>query len=202
MDHDREPERQVIKVVDRRRFTAEGAVRPGAGPLDEPPPRSAQRAMPNATGGREAQGFAPAGRGAPGAPPAGRGPAEAAAAHPGPRAPAPAAEPPRGRRPERGEAPASGVEFLPFIATLATNAMAALGMLPDAERQGIPRDPQMAREYIDIIAMLDERTRGNLSAEEAQTMTRLLSDLRVQYVELTRSVQPAAVAPPVPPHLR
>lgn len=202
MDHDREHERQVIKVVDRRRFTAEGAVRPGAGPLDEAPPRSAQRVPQAAPGNAEAKRSAPAGRGASSAPPAGRGPADPASVRSGARDAAPAAEPPRGRRPERGEAQASGVEFLPFIATLATNAMAALGMLPDAERQGIPRDPQMAREYIDIIAMLDERTRGNLDAEEAQTMTRLLSDLRVQYVELTRSVQPAAVAPPVPPHLR
>lgn len=80
--------------------------------------------------------------------------------------------------------------------------MAALGMLPDAERQGIPRNPAMAREYIDIIAMLQARTQGNLSAEEAKTLTRLLADLRMQYVELTRSVQRATVAPPPPPHLR
>lgn len=125
--------------------------------------------------------------------------ADAPAEAPAP-APAPVAAPPRHEnRPDpRSSAPAasrsapesaghSGMEFLQFIASLATTAMAALGMMPEGHqgRQMQP-NPEMALEYIEVIAMLEEKTHGNLTAQEAATLKRLLSDLRMQYVEVTR----------------
>jgi hypothetical protein len=80
---------------------------------------------------------------------------------------------------------------LPFVAQLASNALAALGVLPDGQGSGMPQDPSVAREYIDIIVMLERKTRGNLSEQEHATLTQLLADLRLHYVEATRSVQPA-----------
>ncbi len=110
--------------------------------------------------------------------------------------PAPAAPQPAQERPveQKGAAPAGGeeipeptgrIDFISFVASLATNAMAALGALPEAQSQGMPRNPELAREYIDIISMLHYKTRGNLSPQEAAAMTRITSDLKMAYVQLT-----------------
>lgn len=79
-----------------------------------------------------------------------------------------------------------------FVASLATNAMGALGLMPEGQGSGMPPNPNLAREYIEIIFMLEERTAGNLTDDEAAGIRQLLSDLRLQYVEVTRAPQ----APP------
>ena len=89
-----------------------------------------------------------------------------------------------------GQAGKPATDFLSFVASLATNAMAALGAIPQAQARGMPVDHAMAREYIDIIAMLKERTRGNLSQEEETSFTRLLGDLQAAYVEISRRGAP------------
>ena len=78
------------------------------------------------------------------------------------------------------------IDFLSFVASLATNALAAMGVLPDEQAQGLPRNPELAREYIDILGMLQEKTRGNLSRQEESAMAQILTDLRLQFVESTR----------------
>ena len=77
-----------------------------------------------------------------------------------------------------------------FVASLATQAMAALGLMPEGQPGSPPFNPNLAREYIEIIFMLEERTAGNLTDDEAQSLRQLLSDLRLQYVEATRPPQP------------
>ncbi|MBI5508680.1 MAG: DUF1844 domain-containing protein [Deltaproteobacteria bacterium] len=84
--------------------------------------------------------------------------------------------------------PASGIDFMTFVASLATNALAAMGALPEGRAHGVPIDPAMAREYIDIIAMLQEKTRGNLATQEEAALQRLLTELRMHFVEFTRAV--------------
>lgn len=77
------------------------------------------------------------------------------------------------------------IDFIAFVASLATNAMAAMGALPEAQSHGIPRNPDLAREYIDICAMLEIKTRGNRSPQEDAAITRMVSDLKMAYVQLT-----------------
>lgn len=81
--------------------------------------------------------------------------------------------------------PSGRIDFISFVASLATNAMAALGALPEAQSQGMPRNPDLAREYIDIISMLHYKVRGNLSVQEAAAMKRITSDLKMAYVQVT-----------------
>ena len=50
------------------------------------------------------------------------------------------------------------MDFLTFCLSLATNAAAALGLLPKDQTQGLPESLELAREYIDILAMLQEKT--------------------------------------------
>lgn len=90
---------------------------------------------------------------------------------------------------ERGDLGSEPMDFLSFIASLATNAMAAMGALPEAEAAGLPRSAQLAREYINIIAMLQEKTRGNLDPEETQVLQQVLTDLRMTFVHVDRPVK-------------
>ena len=53
----------------------------------------------------------------------------------------------------------------------------------------------MAREYIDILAVLEAKTRGNLSREEETTLRRLVGDLQLQFAEFTKRSSRAATAP-------
>ena len=89
--------------------------------------------------------------------------------------------------PRRGEAPASGVDFINFIASLATSALASMGLLPEARARGIPTNLQAAREYIDVIGMLQDKTKGNLTNEEETSLNRLIGELRSQYVQVTQA---------------
>ena len=49
---------------------------------------------------------------------------------------------------------------------------------------------QAASQMIDILAMLEEKTRGNLTAEERQLLEQLLYELRMRYVEATQTASP------------
>ena len=85
------------------------------------------------------------------------------------------------------EDPAS---FINFLMSIASNAAAALGMMehPVTGERGV--DLPLGKHWIDVLGMLQEKTRGNLSAQENQIFTGVLSDLRLQYVSLTRAPSP------------
>ncbi len=118
-------------------------------------------------------------------------PADAPRHDPPPSAPAPRQEPAKGKgkshadpRGAAGGPPA--MDFMNFVASLATNAMAALGLLPPEQARGLPQNPELGREYIEILSMLQEKTRGNLTPQEESTLQRILTELRLAYVEVTR----------------
>lgn len=78
------------------------------------------------------------------------------------------------------------VTFVGFIVTLARTAAVHFGDLPDPVT-GIPAavDLSAAQQIIDVVAMLEEKTRGNLSPEERQLIEGVLHDLRMRYVEVS-----------------
>jgi hypothetical protein len=88
------------------------------------------------------------------------------------------------------EKPASlpEVDFLGFVSTLAMQALTAMGEVP----QGQTGEPQMdllqARYLIDIIQLLSEKTKGNLSAAEESELKTLLYELRIKYVKKSQGV--------------
>lgn len=81
---------------------------------------------------------------------------------------------------DRGES--AEFTFLSFAASLATNAMAALGIEPGRGQVG-PGEPELARQYIDILAMLQEKTKGNLTAQESAGLQRMITELRLLFVD-------------------
>jgi hypothetical protein len=74
--------------------------------------------------------------------------------------------------------------------SLASNAAASLGMMPHPVTGETSVDLKTAKHWIDVLGMLEQKTRGNLGAQEAQVLESLLADLRMQYVSFTSSPTP------------
>lgn len=74
------------------------------------------------------------------------------------------------------------VAFGSFIMSLATQVLVQMGEMPAPNGMEIPLDLNAARQTIDIIAMLQRRTRGNLSVEEAHFLEEVLHSLRSSFV--------------------
>lgn len=83
------------------------------------------------------------------------------------------------------------VSFVAFILSLASNAAVHFGDLPDPmTNQRREPDLDAAAQLIEIIAMLEEKTRGNLAAEERQLVDQVLFELRMRYVEAKKQQSP------------
>lgn len=78
------------------------------------------------------------------------------------------------------------VSFVTFVMSLATTAAVHFGDLPDPATNTSKVSLEGARQMIDILAMLQEKTRGNLTDDEAQLVDDLLYDLRMRFVEASR----------------
>src|SRR5262249_42418960 len=79
------------------------------------------------------------------------------------------------------------LEFINFIYGLASNAFANLGVMPHPVTGEATVDLETAKHFIDIIDLLQRKTKGNLSDQESQMMAELLRDLRMQYVSLVNA---------------
>jgi hypothetical protein len=92
-----------------------------------------------------------------------------------------------------GELDASSAQHLPpvdfhtFVLSLGSSALLHLGELEHPDGSEAQPDLPLAKHTIDIIAMLQEKTRGNLSPPEERLIESLLYDLRLRYVEHTKS---------------
>ena len=83
---------------------------------------------------------------------------------------------------DEGGKPLPAIDFVTFVMSLASSVLVHLGELQHPEL-GARRDLPIAKQTIDILGMLAEKTRGNLTADEAKLLEHLLYDLRLKYVE-------------------
>lgn len=75
------------------------------------------------------------------------------------------------------------IDFSTFVLSLASTALIHLGVAPDPDSgETLKPEPELARETIDLLGMLREKTRGNLTEEEDHFFERLLHDLRMQFI--------------------
>ena len=78
--------------------------------------------------------------------------------------------------------PALPVSFASLVVSLGSAALVHLGEVPDPGSHAISRDLKLARHSIDVLGMLQEKTRGNLDADESKLLEALLHELRSKYV--------------------
>jgi hypothetical protein len=84
------------------------------------------------------------------------------------------------------------IDFYTFVFSLGSSAFIHLGDAPHPESgQPVAPDLALAQQTIDLLAMLKEKTRGNLTAEEEKFLDHLLLDLRLRFVEKSKAT-PAA----------
>jgi len=74
------------------------------------------------------------------------------------------------------------IDFSSFVFSLSTSALLHLGEVPDPATGKTEKDLPLAKQTIDILGILQEKTRGNLTADEGRLLENLLADLRWRYV--------------------
>ena len=79
------------------------------------------------------------------------------------------------------------IDFATFVLSLNHSALVHLGEAPDLESGKRERNLPLARQTIDLIAMLEEKTKGNLAGDEERLVAQILYDLRMRYVESSKS---------------
>ncbi len=81
--------------------------------------------------------------------------------------------------------PLPEVNFATFIFSLNSSALLHLGVIGDPTTGKRAKNLPLAKQTIDILGMLEEKTRGNLTDEESAMLTNILYDLRIIYVRET-----------------
>jgi hypothetical protein len=176
-------EQPTFKVVDRRPFNPDGS------PRELSPEEEAERAAA-AVKSSVTETALPQ----PAPPPAGQ-PKAAETAETSARLesqPRPKESAPRESEPSRvgGDPLDDPASFLSLIMSLASNAAASLGMMPHPVTGETGVDLKTAKHWIDVLGMLEQKTRGNLDSQEAQVLESLLADLRMQYVSFSGAPTP------------
>ena|SRR5436190_2936866 len=89
---------------------------------------------------------------------------------------------------EKKQAQAPALDFNALVLSFGSSAIVHLGEAPDpttGQKRDKP-DFTMAQQSIDLLAMLQEKTRGNLTEEEARFLDNMLFDLRLLYVQVSK----------------
>ena len=86
-----------------------------------------------------------------------------------------------------GEAPARSPHFEMLVNLIANQAAAMMGAYADPQTGQAVVDLEGAREFIDMLDALREKTRGNLASEEDRTLTEVLGSLKYTFLEMTKA---------------
>ena len=78
------------------------------------------------------------------------------------------------------------IDFSTFVLSLSHSALVHLGDAPPPDGQGPERNIPLARQTIDLLGILQEKTRNNLSGEEERLLDQALYDLRLRFVEISK----------------
>jgi hypothetical protein len=159
MDSEEEKEQtKAFKVEDRRRFSSEGELKP-----EHRGPEPAAEQPPPTESTRQAAGSPTIG-------------ATQSQVQQG-----------QGYEPSSANRDAAPeITFGTFIVGLSTQALVHLGEVPDPHTSQRSQDLVAAEQLIDIIAMLENKTRGNLEPDEQTMLQTILFELRMKYVERAR----------------
>jgi hypothetical protein len=159
---DESNEEVIFKVNDRRKFNSDGSLREGVEIAPEKPKEEAEPEAPKAEAASEiSQTEEPA-------------------------------EPENIEQTESfgemDELPGADdpASFVNFLSTLATNAAAALGAMPHPVTGQRSLDLETGKYWVDVLAMLKEKTKNNLHPKEQELFDGILGDLRMQYVQMMR----------------
>jgi hypothetical protein len=79
------------------------------------------------------------------------------------------------------------LNFSAFLMGLATQTMVCLGEIPDPTTNQKAKNLPVARQTIDVLSLLEEKTKGNLTSDETTLFTEILSSLKLAYVKASKN---------------
>jgi len=170
MSKDKPQQKEQIKVTDKRIFTPEGEIREEfRGDIKPADPSMAKPAAPAAPPPPAAEKKAPPQE-------------ERRSKNEGP--------PPSGdrRKTLADKAQNPGTAFSDFVEPLIAQAYMSLGMLRNPYQPKPTVDPGAARQMIEILTMLKEKTEGNLTPDEDDFLATHLGELKLAFVQRTKSI--------------
>lgn len=77
----------------------------------------------------------------------------------------------------------SSVNFSTFVIGMASAALIEMGAIEDPIQKKKRSNKEAARQHIDMLCMLQEKTRGNLTSDEKELLDRALTDLKLQFAK-------------------
>ncbi len=85
--------------------------------------------------------------------------------------------------------PSPPLSFSSFVFSLSTSALMVMGERLDPQQPSLPVNLSQAKEIIDILSILEEKTRGNLTSDEEAVLRDLLYALQMKYVDVASGKQ-------------
>lgn len=82
--------------------------------------------------------------------------------------------------------PLPEMNFSTFVVSLNASALMHLGLMEDPVQGQMVKNLELGKQTIDILVMLEEKTRGNLTSDEEKLLQTILYDLRINYVKQSR----------------
>ena len=98
------------------------------------------------------------------------------------------------REPDRRPGELPPADFRALVGTLASQAIMGLGALGDQKTGRVVIDLGTARFSIDLLSVLEEKTKGNISEEEAKELAQTLAELRARFMQISNLVAQQSVA--------
>ncbi len=90
------------------------------------------------------------------------------------------------QQPEGGQSNLPPADFRTLISQIATQAMLSMGAIPDPQTGQRTVSLELAKHHTDMLGVVEEKTKGNLTDEESQMLSQVLYELRMQYLELSK----------------
>jgi hypothetical protein len=87
------------------------------------------------------------------------------------------------KKKEKTFTPLPEISFSSFLLSISSSALLHLGEIADPQSGEKKKDLTLAKQSVDIIALLKEKTKGNLTEEEEKLLEHLLYDLRMRFVQ-------------------
>jgi hypothetical protein len=187
-----EKKSETFTITDRRKFTIEGEVRPDAPreeetPTSEPAPTSPKAAESNVKEFPKREVEAPSAEDEPADAEAVTADEQRASADAYKKSSASIDDHLAGQMKEQGRNPKDfEMNFEKLVASLYTTAIMQLGLDPASGQMKYQPDIIAARQTVDMLSILQEKTKGNLDAKETRLLDNILYELRMAYIEITK----------------
>lgn len=81
------------------------------------------------------------------------------------------------------QSPQLEAQFSTLVLSIGSSALMALGLAPNPQTEKVEKNLEMAQFHIDLLSILKDKTKNNLTLEESQFLDHLVHDLQVKFIQ-------------------